>query len=245
MARMTFGGTAADFVASVGPAGTIKALPATLTFWSAKAGGTRYTDLMLNGAAATQVVTGADGQVPAFQGPDGITTMWADAGSGRVRMGSEITPAAISDSVASAMDSLGTGAMLGPAERTTLFQTTSTSATSTAGDIPGITISVTGTGRPIHITAFLPNAYHSVANTKVNAGITLNGDVLSSLGSQVGGVFSPQTADGVPLTLHRVTGNLAAGTTYTIGVRIWGGAAGTSSVNTGAFAPIQLSAIRR
>lgn len=94
MARSMFGGTSGDFIATVGPGGTVRAVPGNLTMWSAETGGTQYADLLLDGAPATSIPVARDGQVPAFEGPDGVATMWADAGIGkRVRLLSDKTGA--------------------------------------------------------------------------------------------------------------------------------------------------------
>ncbi|WP_399142146.1 glycosyl hydrolase family 28-related protein [Streptomyces sp. NBUA17] len=84
MARSTFGRTLADFV--VRPTdGLWGVAPGTeLTFWSAADGGDQYTDLInAMGAPATTIVTDENGAIPLFQGPDGVTAMWADAGGTR------------------------------------------------------------------------------------------------------------------------------------------------------------------
>lgn len=94
MARYDFGGSVPDFIfstATVGGVTNVMKLPAgaSLTFYSAKTGGTQYTDLRLASAPSTPVSTvavGSDGQLPDFQGPDGVTTMWATGGLGRVRL---------------------------------------------------------------------------------------------------------------------------------------------------------------
>lgn len=89
MARADFGGTVSDFtfVARTLMGRQVLDLEAaTLTFWDAATGGTRHTDLLLNGSPVSSITVGDDGQIPLFQGPDGVTAMWADAGSGRVRM---------------------------------------------------------------------------------------------------------------------------------------------------------------
>jgi hypothetical protein len=92
MARGTFGGTAGDFVATVGPAGSLRAQSATLTLWTADTGGTQVTDLLLNGSPVTSIPVGRDGQVPEFQGPDGVFELWADAGGGgRARLVPDVT----------------------------------------------------------------------------------------------------------------------------------------------------------
>src|SRR5690606_9655103 len=67
----------------------IAAGPVTVTFWDSATGGTQYTDLLdASGEPITHVVT-ADGTgtlqvgtIPRFQGPNGVTEMWADAAGG-------------------------------------------------------------------------------------------------------------------------------------------------------------------
>ena len=94
MARFDYGGSVPDFIfttATVGGVTNTMRLPtgAALTFYSAKTGGTQYTDLRLASAPSTPVSSipvGTDGQIPDFQGPDGVTSMWATGGLTRVRM---------------------------------------------------------------------------------------------------------------------------------------------------------------
>lgn len=59
-----------------------------VTFWNMQSGGTRYTDLVVDGQPADSVTTstGGDfevGTIPDFRGPDGVRYMWADGGAGR------------------------------------------------------------------------------------------------------------------------------------------------------------------
>ena len=94
MARADFGGSVPDFIfttATVGGIGNVMQLPAgaSLTFYSAKTGGTQHTDLRLAADPNTPVssiAVSSDGQIPDFQGPDGVTTMWATGGLTRVRI---------------------------------------------------------------------------------------------------------------------------------------------------------------
>ncbi|WP_409469054.1 right-handed parallel beta-helix repeat-containing protein [Streptomyces sp. HC307] len=81
MARQEFGAGIADYVVQPSDGLWSIAPGATITFWSAADGGTQYTDLLdeLN-APVTQVTADAQGFIPTFYGPDGITGMWADAG---------------------------------------------------------------------------------------------------------------------------------------------------------------------
>lgn len=87
MARYNFGGGADDFTFTgriIGGSDYMTLAPSTLTLWSAQTGGTQYTDLMMGGSAVSTITVTASGQVPAFQGPDGVSQMWADGGAGRV-----------------------------------------------------------------------------------------------------------------------------------------------------------------
>lgn len=95
MARHTFGGdltswtfglgdvvTAASGIS--GPQALIRT-DRTVTFWDAATGGNQYTNLLDSTGTATSSVTSdvTTGQIPEFQGPDGVAMMWADAGGGR------------------------------------------------------------------------------------------------------------------------------------------------------------------
>lgn len=81
MARYHFGRGIADYV--VQPADGLWTVGAgvTVTFWSDPDAGTQYTDLLdASDAAVTSITTDEYGVIPTFQGPDGVTGMWADAG---------------------------------------------------------------------------------------------------------------------------------------------------------------------
>lgn len=80
MARNTFGEGTADFVAD--PDTGRPKRNATVRFYDAETGGSQYTDLLVDGAPATQVTSGVGGRWEC-QGPDGVVTMWADAGGDR------------------------------------------------------------------------------------------------------------------------------------------------------------------
>lgn len=96
MARLWFGGTSDDYVYFTVPFGANRVVSigstTTLTFWSLASGGTQYTDLLLGGSPVTSITT-ANGFIPAFQGPDGVTQMWVDSGTGtRTLMQAEGVP---------------------------------------------------------------------------------------------------------------------------------------------------------
>ncbi|EPH40842.1 hypothetical protein ABT390_36525 [Streptomyces aurantiacus] len=81
MARYQFGASVADFVVQPQDGIWGVAPGVAVTFWDSPTGGTWYTDLLAEtGAATSQVVTDASGAIPEFQGPEGVTGMWADAG---------------------------------------------------------------------------------------------------------------------------------------------------------------------
>lgn len=86
--RYQYGGDVSDFTYATQVAGSriyVTLLANTVTtFWSAQTGGTQYTDLLdANNNPVTNISTDANGNLPIFQGPAGITAMWADAGGGR------------------------------------------------------------------------------------------------------------------------------------------------------------------
>lgn len=90
MARHWFGQSPADWTFTVGAADAATlAGGVTIKFYDQPTAGTQYTDLLdSTGLPITQVTsaTGATGlpkgTIPRFQGPDTVTSMWADAGGG-------------------------------------------------------------------------------------------------------------------------------------------------------------------
>jgi hypothetical protein len=93
MARYNFGAGVADWVFGTATADGVDHLAqvdgsATVTFWSAEEAGSQYTDLLDADGLPVTSVTVADGsgvrargQIPPLKGPDGVTRMWAQAGS--------------------------------------------------------------------------------------------------------------------------------------------------------------------
>lgn len=92
--RYSFGGGIADWAFStVTVSGTADLAQLTgsavVTFWTTETGGSQYTDLLDGDGQPISTVTAADGagtrakgQIPPFKGPDGVTKMWAQAGTG-------------------------------------------------------------------------------------------------------------------------------------------------------------------
>lgn len=82
MARNDFGGTPGDTVWRTNSYDGVKFSAAAVTVWSARVGGTRYTDLLLNTVAVDTIPVDATGQIPVFQGPDGVSVVWISADGG-------------------------------------------------------------------------------------------------------------------------------------------------------------------
>lgn len=78
--RYDYGGTSNDVLIGTAPDGSLRYTSGMLTFWNAETGGDQYTDLVLASVGTAAIPVAADGQVPRFQGPDGVTRMWADGG---------------------------------------------------------------------------------------------------------------------------------------------------------------------
>jgi hypothetical protein len=112
--RHTFCGDLASWVMDLGGSETasdgntgydVLVIPGQpVTFWDSPVGGTQLTDLL---DAAGDPVTGVtsdagDGSVPQVSGPDGVTSMWADAagGSGPRRVVAPTDTASLVDGLA-------------------------------------------------------------------------------------------------------------------------------------------------
>lgn len=81
MARYSFGGGIADYLVQPRDGLWGVAPGAVVTFYSDADGGSQYTDLLNEaGTAVTEITADDNGLLPVFQGPDGVTLMWASAG---------------------------------------------------------------------------------------------------------------------------------------------------------------------
>lgn len=85
-----FGGSTDDFVYSPGIDGVVRVRQRSVTFWTAKTGGTQYTDLIYpvgSGTTVSAVPAAASGTVPEFDhADDDVLEMWMDAGGERVKI---------------------------------------------------------------------------------------------------------------------------------------------------------------
>jgi hypothetical protein len=97
MARFTFGGSSADFTFDLVRSGTAQLMAIAggdvVTFWDSQVGGTQYDDLLAgadgSGGAISSITSDQFGMFPEFQGPDGVTKMYADAGGPRVAIAAD------------------------------------------------------------------------------------------------------------------------------------------------------------
>lgn len=131
------------------------------------------------------------------------------------------------------------GMSLGAPKRITNFTTTNVTNTSTTGNINELQKTIVGQGRPVKLTFYAPGVWHSVANTVVSVAIIRDANIIGS-DTQVGTAKSSSTTTGEPLVIIRETDPLVAGTSYTFTVRVWGAAAGTSTLVAASYLPIQL-----
>lgn len=137
------------------------------------------------------------------------------------------------------------GIELGIASRTSAFTTTNTTAGNGAlGLIPGLTVTVTGAGRPVDVRFTAPAVYHSVANTFV--GVSINaGNPLAATNATFASSQSTSTSNGNGLEATLRTATLNNGQSYTFQVNVWGAAAGTCTLAAAAYGPIQLTVTSR
>lgn len=135
------------------------------------------------------------------------------------------------------------GIDLGTVARTTAVTSTATTVTA-ATAISGLSVSITGQGRPVDLRFFAPIVYNSGgANVAVSAMILRNGDPVST-DNQLGSVYSPATNLGPALTIVRRTAPIAVGAAVTFTVRLWT-PSGTANILPSATYPIELSVTSR
>jgi hypothetical protein len=130
------------------------------------------------------------------------------------------------------------GIELGYASRTSNITSTATTAAG-ATALTGLSVTVTGQGRPVDLRFHCAAVYHSVANTLVSIVIVRDGNVTGA-DNQMGAVASASTSTGPSLAVARRTATLVAGTPYTFTVRAWGAAAGTCTLVSAAYCPTEL-----
>lgn len=107
--RYRFGGTVADYTITLGDTVSVPGMPeavtrgavivggATITVWSAREGGARYTDLRTVGGAPVDSITSSSGTdlgvIPEFDGPEAVRVLWASGNGGpRVMLVGRVDP---------------------------------------------------------------------------------------------------------------------------------------------------------
>lgn len=165
---------------------------------------------------------------------------WGPVLQAYIDAGDAAAVAALSALLEDMVDDYVPGTSLAKVERTGTYTTTDT----TIGvDVPGFGFSLVGKGRNVEIWGFAPNFYHSVAQTQCGMALVCNGNLFDTK-TQLGGTYSPHTADGPSVSVRNEI-FLTNGVTYNFTMRIWGGAAGTTTAVAAAFARIMFGAIAR
>lgn len=135
----------------------------------------------------------------------------------------------------------GVGSELGYAERTSSFTTTNTSLWSTAAAsvVGSLSVTVTGTGRPVDVEFYCPAMGHT-AGAIVTSYLIVNG-ATNDARSQYKN-WAINFGEGGEMKRRLV---LANGTSYTFTVGISANAAGTSTVTGSTSAPTHLAVTQR
>jgi hypothetical protein len=152
--------------------------------------------------------------------------------------------ATIAAMVEDAVEAHTPGTELGFAERTsgTAFTTTATTFGASAL-VTGLVVTVTGEGRPVDIEFTAQAVRHSVAATGVVAYLETNGSAVAAQCNSTW-VSSPSTTVGRGFIVRR-RAVLTDGVVYTFKAGVFGGAAGTVTLDTTTFAAAQLSVTSR
>lgn len=155
---------------------------------------------------------------------------------------SKVSLTDLETAVEDAVEAHTPGMELGYVERTSNFTTTATAAGAGA-IIPAFSVTVIGQGRPVDFECYLPQVFHSVANTAVLCYLTITtGGVAANVPYTT--VSSVRTDAGEAVLLRRRR-TLAAGVSYTVTVNVYGLAAGTTTVAGATSTYPFLSAVSR
>lgn len=141
----------------------------------------------------------------------------------------------IDTAVAEAVETHTPGIHAGMADITSTWPTSSTQL------IPGLSITVVGTGRPVDVEFFCPRVWNgTTANTYISARIFRNGVQATD-----GGVFSPVTTAGPSLYVKHAEPTIAVGVSVTFTVQAFLGSAGNHSFYASLASRCYLKAVSR
>ena len=152
---------------------------------------------------------------------------------------------AVPPAVAEAVEAHTPGMELGYASRTSTFTTTNITPGNIAGQIPGLSITLVGQGRPIDLRFTAGGVWHSVANAAVSVFISQSVPAGVLTNNILGATRSTLTNSGPSLEISRRTAPLTVGVTYTFIVVVSGAVAGTSSMFGATYSPIEFVATSR
>jgi hypothetical protein len=160
-----------------------------------------------------------------------------------LRLYPQASPASIDAAVEEAVEAHTPGIELGYASRTTTYTTTSTVTGASAVTITGLSVTVTGQGRPVDVRFYCPSVYHSVANTFVGASVNTGNPV--GVNANLMAQQSTLVNNGPSILIDYRTGILTLGASYTFQVSVWGAVAGTSTFVAASYCPMELSVTSR
>lgn len=145
-----------------------------------------------------------------------------------------VTEAEVDALVQQALEDHTPGIELGYAER-------STSYSAGNSDISGLSVTVTGQGRPVDIEFYCPTAYHSVSGTLIRADIKSNGTIVNSWFDVTSNTAAGRTAQ----VKQRLV--LTDGVDYTFTIGTFQGTAGTMTwfASASPVRPMWLSVVSR
>ena len=192
MARSTFGGTTADWVYSKWRFGQRDLLAlgsgARLDIYSAKTGGTHYTDLLDANGGACSFILFTGYQVPVFQGPDGVIEVWADDGDGgdRERM--------ISTNVVAIAASAATATAAATSATASATSATASAAASTAAVSAEVTRATAAEATKVDKDTLVTNVEDYGVSVAGSASANVTG-ILAAFAASNGKVLFPGVGD--------------------------------------------------
>lgn len=146
-----------------------------------------------------------------------------------------VTETEVDALVQQALEDHTPGIELGYAERTTNF------VTAVNTDITGLSVTVTGQGRPVDVEFFCPAAYHSVSGALVWADIKANGVILNSWFELTSNTAFGRTC----LVRQRVVLNDGVNYVFTVGTFLGSAGTMTWAATASPARPMWLSVVSR
>jgi len=203
VARGTFGGSITDWLVNTTSGGLLKLHSGTVdfTFWSAKTGGTRYTDLLDENSNATTSISVSGHQIPTLYGPDSVSELWAEPAGGTERYlmssrsgaaGGGLDAEGVRDTMAAALVA-GSNVTITPNDAADTITIASTGGGLTAEDVRDTIGSALVAGSNVTITVNDPSDTITIASTGGGGGGSAD-SFTTTYGGVTGGVTNNATA---------------------------------------------------